>query len=98
VFSCPKTEEEQKTAQTVWTLFPSDTEYFGPGSAQLMINYRVENLDKILALLKSEGVEVDEHTEQFEYGRFGWIVDPEGNRIELWEPGVPFVHDQDFPD
>jgi predicted enzyme related to lactoylglutathione lyase len=41
---------------------------------------------------------VDEHTEQFEYGRFGWIVDPEGNRIELWEPGVPFVHDQDFPD
>lgn len=90
VFSCPETKEEQKIAQTVWTAFPADTEYFNPSSAPFMINYRVENLDSLLKLLKSEGVEVDEHTEEFEYGRFGWIMDPEGNRIELWEPATPF--------
>lgn len=98
VFSPPKNEEERKIAQTVWTLFPSDTEYFNPSSAPFMVNYRVENLDSILQLLKSEGVEVDEHTEQLECGRFGWIMDPEGNRIELWEPGTPFEHDQDSAD
>ena len=90
VFSCPETKEEQKIAQTVWAVFPSDTKYFEPSSAPFMINYRVENLDSLLQQLKDEGVEVDEKTEQYDYGRFGWIMDPEGNRIELWEPGTPF--------
>ena len=56
-----------------------------------MINYRVENLAALLELLRSEGVEADEHKEELEYGRFAWIMDPEGNRIELWEPAVPFT-------
>ncbi|HLN99341.1 MAG TPA: VOC family protein [Pyrinomonadaceae bacterium] len=88
VFHCPASEEERQNAQTVWSLFPSDTKYFEPGKAPFMINYRVENLPALLEQLKREGVAVDERTEEYEYGRFGWIMDPEGNRIELWEPGV----------
>lgn len=89
VFDCP--EEQRKAAQTVWFLFPDDTKYFDPSSAPFMINYRVENLAGLLEQLRSEGVEVDERVEVYEYGRFGWVMDPEGNRIELWEPGVPFA-------
>ena len=85
VFVCPDEEEKRKSAQTVWSLFPSDTKYFDPGKASFMINYRVENLALLLEQLRSEGVEVDERMEEYEYGRFGWIMDPEGNRIELWE-------------
>jgi predicted enzyme related to lactoylglutathione lyase len=51
-----------------------------------MVNYRVEDLDALLALLRQEGVEIDDRREDSEYGRFAWIMDPEGNRIELWEP------------
>jgi len=91
IFHCPASEEAQQTAQTVWSLFPSDTNYFEPSSAPFMINYRVENLAALREQLKDEGVEVDERTEEYEYGRFGWITDPEGNRIELWEPRVPFA-------
>ena len=85
VFVCSDEEEKRKSAQTVWSLFPSDTKYFDPGKASFMINYRVENLASLLEQLRSEGVEVDERMEEYEYGRFGWIMDPEGNRIELWE-------------
>ena len=86
VFHCPDSEAERQTAQTAWSLFPSDTKYFDPSSATFMINYRVENLAALLEQLRIEGVEVDERTEEHEYGRFGWVMDPEGNRIELWEP------------
>jgi catechol-2,3-dioxygenase len=85
IFHCPAAEEERQTAQTVWSLFPSDTTHFDPSSAPFMINYRVADLAGLLEQLKSEGVEV-ERTEDHEYGKFGWIMDPEGNRIELWEP------------
>jgi predicted enzyme related to lactoylglutathione lyase len=71
---------------TVWSIFPRNTSYFGTGAQSAMINYRVENLDGLLELLKQEGVEIDPHREDYDYGRFAWIVDPEGNRIELWEP------------
>lgn len=72
--------------ETVWSAFPVDSEYFGRGSPPLMINYRVGNLDAMLAQLRAAGVEVEERVEQYEYGRFGWARDPEGNRFELWEP------------
>ena len=55
-----------------------------------MINYRVADLDSVLEQLRAEGVEVDDRIEEYEYGRFAWIMDPEGNRIELWQPLVPF--------
>jgi predicted enzyme related to lactoylglutathione lyase len=84
-FSCPDEAEPRKRAQTVWSLFPSDTKYFDPSKTDFMINYRVDDLASLLEQLRDEGVEVDERTEEYEYGRFGWIMDPEGNRIELWE-------------
>ncbi len=72
--------------QTVWSAFEEKTEYFGPSGQQLMVNYRVRDLDAMLAQLRSAGVEVDDRVEEHEYGRFGWAVDPEGNRFELWQP------------
>jgi predicted enzyme related to lactoylglutathione lyase len=73
---------------TVWSVFKHDSDYFGPGSQRYMINYRVPSLARILARLKNEGVTVDARTEESEFGTFGWILDPEGNRIELWEPPI----------
>jgi len=72
--------------QTVWATFPADTEYFGPGPATLMIDYRVRDLDAMLAQLRAAGAQVEERVEEYDYGRFGWAADPEGNRFELWQP------------
>lgn len=78
----------RKAGATVWSAFKADTNYFGKGKQGHMINYRVANLKKMLEQLKKEGVWVDpkSNTEATEYGKFGWIKDGEGNRIELWEP------------
>ena len=70
----------------VWSTFPADTQYFGPGPATFMVNYRVKNLDAMLAQLRAAGAQVEDKVEAHEYGRFGWVTDPEGNRFELWEP------------
>lgn len=74
------------TVPTVWTVFKQESDYFGPGEQRYMINYTVSNLAGILTRLRAEGVTVDARTEESEFGKFGWIVDPEGNRVELWEP------------
>ena len=71
---------------TVWSTFPADTGYFGPSSATFMVNYRVKDLDAMLAQLRAAGAQVEDKVEAYEYGRFGWATDPEGNRFELWEP------------
>lgn len=81
VFSVQYSDEK-----TVWSTFPTDTEYFGPGTSPFMINFRVRDLDAMLAQLVAAGVEVEAPVEGQEYGRFGWATDPEGNRFELWEP------------
>lgn len=72
--------------QTIWSIFPDSSDSFSPSQAQFMINYRVQDLASLLALLKEEGCEVDTRTESSEFGKFGWVMDPEGNRIELWQP------------
>jgi predicted enzyme related to lactoylglutathione lyase len=72
--------------QTVWSTFPANTNYFGSGPASFMVNYRVCDLDAMLAQLRAAGVQVEERVEDYDYGRFGWAVDPEGNRFELWQP------------
>jgi predicted enzyme related to lactoylglutathione lyase len=72
--------------QTVWSTFPTGTTYFGPGQSSCMVNYRVRNLDAMLAQLRAAGVTVEDRVESYENGRFGWASDPEGNRFELWEP------------
>ena len=75
---------------TVWSIFPAETKYFGQDGASFMINYRVKDLDSVMAALRKEGVEIAGKIEESEYGRFGWITDPEGNRIELWEPPAAY--------
>lgn len=91
IFEWREAEDPEKLAQTVWSVFRRDTEYFAPSNAPFMINYRVENLDEVLQQLRAEGVLVDDRVEDYDYGRFGWVMDPEGNRIELWEPNTPFA-------
>ncbi len=71
---------------TVFSLFPKDTAYFGPGNQQVMVNFRVDDLDAVLEKLRAAGAEIDPKREEMEYGRFAWFSDPEGNRVELWQP------------
>jgi predicted enzyme related to lactoylglutathione lyase len=76
-----------KKGATVWSPFDTDTKYFGSGKQALMLNYRVASLKKVIAALKKEGVWIDpKGIEASAYGKFAWIKDGEGNRIELWEP------------
>ncbi len=79
-------DPSQGQGTTVWSPFAADTSYFAPGTASFMINYRVEDLHALLAALREEGCQVDDRTEESEYGKFGWVIDPEGNKLELWEP------------
>ncbi|HYL38638.1 MAG TPA: VOC family protein [Bryobacteraceae bacterium] len=79
-------DEPKREASTAWAIFEEHTRYFDPSRSPFMINYRVDNLDQLLEALRQEGVEIDPRREEHEYGRFAWIMDPEGNRIELWEP------------
>ncbi len=72
---------------TVWGVFKADTKYFDPGNKDFMINFRVQDLDGLLKKLKSEGIEQVGKMEEYDFGRFAWIIDPEGTKIELWEPG-----------
>ncbi len=68
---------------TIWSPFPDDASHF---SAPFMINYRVHDLHALLETLRAEGVQVEEAVEESEYGKFGWVIDPDGNRVELWQP------------
>jgi predicted enzyme related to lactoylglutathione lyase len=69
----------------VLAFFPTDTTYFGPTPQQAMLNLRVDDLDALLEKLKAAGVDVDPKREDYDYGRFAWFNDPEGNRVELWQ-------------
>jgi len=78
----------QDVGPTVFATFESDTDYFGSRAQQTMINFRVHNLDAMIGQLRARGADVATETQAMEgVGRFGWVADPEGNRIELWEPG-----------
>jgi predicted enzyme related to lactoylglutathione lyase len=78
--------DSAKEGMTIWSIFPAGTKYFDPSRSSFMLNYRVEDLDGLLKVLAEEGVEIDPKREDSDYGRFAWIMDPDGNRIELWEP------------
>ncbi len=79
-------ENPERRGMTVWALFEKNSKYFEPSRAPFMLNYRVDDLDALLEALRAEGVEIDPKRENYDYGRFAWITDPEGNKIELWEP------------
>jgi predicted enzyme related to lactoylglutathione lyase len=71
---------------TVFSFFKKESNYFDPSSSPVMINFRVKDLETLLETLKKEEVEIVGKISEEEYGKFGWIMDPEGNKIELWEP------------
>ena len=71
---------------TVWSIGAADGDYFAPSTAPFMVNYRVADLAALLAALRAEGCNVLEKTDDSEYGKFGWVIDPEGNKLELWQP------------
>ena len=80
-----RTEKDRGGACVVWGTF-ADNAYFGGGTQQVMVNFRVDDLDRMLAQLRDGGCDVDDKVEASEFGKFGWVTDPEGNRIELWQP------------
>ncbi len=86
VFQWRHKEQPDLEGTTVWSPFPEDTTYFQPAEKDFMLNYRVENLVELLKVLRAEGIEPVGEIEEYSYGKFGWIMDPEGNKIELWEP------------
>jgi len=79
-------EDPQKERTTVWTVFPATTKYFDPSPSPFMINYIVDDMDALLDRLKKEGVKIDPNRMDESYGRFAWIYDSDGNKIELWQP------------
>jgi len=86
LFEFRTAENPEKSAYLQWSPFPENTEYFEPSKREFMINYRVRNLERLLELLEKEGVKIVGKLQEFEYGKFAHIMDPEGNKIELWEP------------
>ena len=79
-------DDKEHTGNTVLSFFPENSSYFDPSVKTFMLNFRVSNLNFLLEELKSSGAHVIDKTEEYEYGKFGWLLDPEGNKIELWEP------------
>jgi predicted enzyme related to lactoylglutathione lyase len=71
---------------TVWSIAPAQADQFAPGTAPFMINYRVDDVQALVAALREEGCHVLEKVDDSEYGKFAWVIDPEGNKVELWQP------------
>ena len=71
---------------TIWSVSSAEGKQFAPSKSTFMINYRVEDLAELLKALREEGCDVLEKTDDSEYGKFGWVMDPEGNKVELWQP------------
>ena len=90
-FEWRSASDPAKKGSTVWSPFSKNTEYFNPSEKSFMLNFRVKNLELLLVHLKKEGIEQIGETAEFEYGKFAWILDPDGIKIELWEP-----HDESF--
>jgi predicted enzyme related to lactoylglutathione lyase len=77
---------DSAAGMTTWSVFADDTTYMAPSAASFMINFRVDDLDSLLVALRNEGCDVVDKTETSEYGKFGWVIDPDGNKVELWQP------------
>jgi len=86
VFEWRQGADTTKKGFTQWSLFKETTKYFEPSTKDFMINYRVENLEELVAELTKEGVTITDKIETADYGKFVHIIDPEGNKLELWEP------------
>ena len=85
ILNWPEDKAEDK-GMTVWTTAAKDSQWFSPSESTFMINYRVDNLLEMLDHMRKEGVEIVNGPESHENGKFAWVMDPEGNKVELWEP------------
>ena len=79
----------ERTGYTVWSVFDRASDHFKPGGKPFMVNYRVDDIEGMIAEMKAHGVEVVGEIEQHENGKFAWVLDPDGTKIELWEPVDP---------
>lgn len=86
VFEFRNADEPENKEYAVWSPFKDDTDYFEPSKKEFMINYRVENIEQLVEELRNAGVTICDEIETYEYGKFVHILDPENNKIELWEP------------
>lgn len=86
VFEWKQKDKPDNFGHMVWAPFEEGTNYFAPSKKGFMVNYRVENLEALIEQLRKEGVDVVGEIERYNHGKFGWVMDPEGNKIELWEP------------
>lgn len=86
LFSYKKEDDPEKKGLLQWSPFDEDTNYFQPSNKAFMINYRVSDLEALVEVLKGEGIDFLDKIEVFDYGKFIHLLDPEGNKIELWEP------------
>lgn len=87
-FSWSDGEGQPMKGTTIWSIGAASGEQFAPSTSTFMVNYRVDNLAALLVALREEGCDVLEKTDDSEYGKFGWVMDPEGNKVELWQPPV----------
>lgn len=85
-FDWRQRDNPDELGHTAWSVMDEKSEYYNPSKSKFMINYRVDDLEGLLKTLREEGVEVVGEMETFDYGKFGWALDPEGNKIEFWEP------------
>lgn len=85
-FSWTDAEGKPVGGTTVWSIHAADSDHYAPSQASFMVNYRVEDLGALVAALKAEGCNVLDKMDDSEYGKFAWVIDPEGNKVELWEP------------
>jgi predicted enzyme related to lactoylglutathione lyase len=85
-FSWTDSEGNPTKGTTIWSVGPAGGNHFAPSKSTFMVNYRVEDLAALLKALRAEGCNVLEKTDDSDYGKFGWVMDPEGNKVELWQP------------
>jgi len=86
VFSWADPDGKPSGGTTVWSIGSEDGDSFAPSKASFMVNYRVEDLYALVAVLKAQGCNVLDKIDDSEYGKFAWVIDPEGNKVELWQP------------
>ncbi|MFP4369586.1 MAG: VOC family protein [Candidatus Kapaibacterium sp.] len=95
MFQFREAENPDKKAYLQWSTFSKDSDYLQPSEKEFMINYRVTNIEDLVESLKAKGIKVIGNIQEFEYGKFAHVMDPEGNKIELWEP-VDTEFDNDY--
>ena len=85
-FTWTDSDGKPAVGTTIWSVAPESSNQFAPSNASFMINYRVEDLHAVVEALKSEGCNVLDTIDESDYGKFAWVIDPEGNKVELWQP------------